>query len=135
VKQETTMDTSYLKFFPRGVPPRITVPAVTLYDNLAISARRFPHRAALVFYNGVIDYQTTLAQVDAVAGYLQQHCGVAHGDRVLLMSQNCPQFVIAFYAIVRLGAVVVPVNAMSTQRELEHYMDDSGACVAFCAHE
>src|SRR5699024_7747449 len=76
-----------------------------------------------------------LAQVDAVAGYLQQHCGVAHGDRVLLMSQNCPQFVIAFYAIVRLGAVVVPVNAMSTQRELEHYMDDSGACVAFCAHE
>ena len=129
------MDTSYLQFFPRGVPPRITIPALTLYDNLAISARRFPQRAALVFYNGVVDYQTTLAQVDAMAGYLQQHCGVVHGDRVLLMSQNCPQFVIAFYAIVRLGAVVVPVNVMSTQRELEHYMDDSGACVAFCAHE
>lgn len=129
------MDQSYLKFFPRGVPPRITIPALTLYENLEISARRFPERAALVFYNGALNYRDTKRDVDAMAGYLQQHCGVMHGDRVLLMSQNCPQFVIAFYAVIQLGGVVVPVNAMSTQRELEHYIDDSGAQLAFCAQE
>lgn len=129
------MATSYLEFFPRGVPPRITIPSLALHENLEISARRFPERAALVFYNGVLNYRDTKRDVDALAGYLQQHCGVMHGDRVLLMSQNCPQFVIAFYAILQLGAVVVPINAMSTRRELEHYIDDSGARLAFCAQE
>ena len=60
---------------------------------------------------------TTYAQlkqrVDALAAFLQQRLGVAPGDRVLLASQNCPQFVAAFYAILRAGAVVVPVNPMS----------------------
>ncbi len=70
-----------------------------------------------------------------MAGYLQQQCKVGHGDRVLLFSQNCPQFVIAYYAILRAGAVVVPANAMSLTAELEHYIGDSGARVAFVAQE
>jgi acyl-CoA synthetase (AMP-forming)/AMP-acid ligase II len=61
--------------------------------------------------------------------------GVTRGDRVLLFAQNCPQFVIAYYAILRADAAVVPANAMSTTEELEHYIEDSGAKVAFVAQE
>lgn len=129
------MTPSHLRFFPRGLPERILVPELTLAENLEIAARRFPQRTAVVYYNGTLSYLELKRQVDALAGYLQQHGGVVHGDRVLLMSQNCPQFVIAFYAIIQLGAVVVPVNAMSTHQELNHYLDDSGARLAFCARE
>ncbi|ASK33861.1 long-chain fatty acid--CoA ligase [Alcanivorax sp. N3-2A] len=129
------MDSPDARFFPKGMPARLTVPSLTLGENLEAAARRFPERAALVFYDGVLTYRDLLGQVRAMAGFLQQHCGVVRGDRVLLLSQNCPQFVIAFYATVSLGAAVVPVNAMSTSAELDHYVGDSGARVAFCAQE
>jgi fatty-acyl-CoA synthase len=60
---------------------------------------------------------------------------VQRGDRVLLLSQNCPQYVAAYYGIMRAGAVVVPVNAMSTASEVRYYMDNSGARVALAAQE
>ena len=69
-------------------------------------------------------------EVDALAGFLQQRCGVKRGDRVLLYVQNSPQFVIAYYAILRADAVVVPVNPMNRTEELRHYVEDSDARVA-----
>ena len=74
-------------------------------------------------------------RVDALAAYLRQRMGVAPGDRVLLASQNCPQFVTAFYAVLRAGAVVVPVNPMSKASEVRHYAADSGARVAIAAQD
>ena len=57
------------------------------------------------------------------------------GDRVLLYMQNSPQLVLAFYAILRADAVVVPVNPMNRTAELRHYVDDSGATTAFVAQD
>ena len=57
------------------------------------------------------------------------------GDRVLVASQNCPQFVIACYAILRAGGVVVPVNPMSKAQEVRYYAENSGARIAFVAQE
>jgi fatty-acyl-CoA synthase len=121
--------------WPKGYPAQLDTPATTLYDNLAVSAARYPAKAAIVFYDSIITYGRLKSEVDAMAGYLQQRCGIKHGDRVILFSQNCPQFVIAYYAILRAGAVVVPANAMSLTPELEHYINDSGARVAFAAQE
>src|SRR5690606_9666270 len=56
-------------------------------------------------------------------------------DRVLLYMQNSPQFVLAFYGILRADAVVVPVNPMNLTHELGHYVHDSGARVAFAAQD
>lgn len=127
------MTSPHLSFYPKGLPERIRAPQTTLVDNLRISALRYPDRPALVFYNGVLSYCDLQRDVRCMAGYLQQECGVAKGDRVLLYTQNCPQFTVAFYAVMSLGAAVVPVNAMSTHEELAYYFENSGARLAFCA--
>ena len=62
-------------------------------------------------------------------------CGVKRGDRVLVFSQNCPQYIVAYQAILRADAVMVPVNAMLLQDELQHIVNDSGAVAAFVAQE
>jgi fatty-acyl-CoA synthase len=107
----------------------------SVYTNLAISAMRYPDKTALVFYDWQISYRQLQADVDALAGYLQQVCGVKRGDRVLLHMQNSPQFVTAFYAILRADAMVVPVNPMLMTEELRHTVADSGAQVIITAQE
>ena len=97
-----------------------------MYANLADSAARLPKRAAIDYYGGQVA-TTAEAPVDALAGYLQKWLGVASGDRVLLYAQNCPQFVIGYYAILRADAVVVPVNPMNRAEELRRYVEDSDA--------
>ncbi|MGE8319211.1 MAG: long-chain-fatty-acid--CoA ligase [Comamonas sp.] len=122
-------------FWPKGVARELRVPRVTLDDYLYVAARRFPDKPAIIFGGAGISYAQLLAQVEALAGYCQQRLGIAPGDRVLLQSQNCPQFVIASYALFRIGAVVVPVSAMTTAHELRYYASDSGARVAITAQE
>lgn len=129
------MPPAHSKYWPTGLPHRLSVPETTLYDNLAVSAARYPEQPALIFSGRRISYRELQSAVDAVAGYLQQHCAVVRGDRVLLQMQNCPQFVIAYYAILRADAVVVPVNPMLLSDELSHVADDSGARIAFTAQE
>lgn len=129
------MSQPHFRFWPKGLPHTIEQPKNSLYYNLQDSAHRYPERAAIVFYDTVLNYAGLREQADALAGYLQQHAGVKRGDRVALFSQNCPQFVAAFYGIMRADAVVVPINAMSTPDEIEHYLQDSGARVVIAAQE
>jgi fatty-acyl-CoA synthase len=121
--------------WPPGVPHHLRVPQVTLNHFVDTAALRYPDKPALIFAERVIPYRELQQQIEAVAAFLQQRLGVAHGDRVLLMSQNCPQFVIAFFAVLRLGAVVVPVNPMSTLSEVTYFAHNSGAQVALVAQE
>jgi len=117
------------------VPDRLNVPQTTLFENLEISARRFPGKVAIQFYRNAITYADLLEEVEHLAGYLQQECGVQRGDRVVLFSQNSPQFIAAYFAILRADAVVVPANAMLLEDELRHIVTDSGAVAGFAASE
>ncbi|MGH8783784.1 MAG: long-chain fatty acid--CoA ligase [Cupriavidus necator] len=117
------------------VPRSFCVPETTLFENLEISARRFPKKAAIQYYGKAITYAALLDEVERLAGYLQQQCGVRQGDRVVLFSQNSPQFIAAYFAILRADAVVVPANAMLLEDELRHIVTDSGAVAAFVASE
>lgn len=121
--------------WPKGVPHDLRVPQVTLNHFVQTAALRYPDKPALIFAERVLTYHQLNAQIEAVAAYLQQRLGVVRGDRVLLMSQNCPQFVIAFYAVMRVGAAVVPVNPMSTLPEVSYCADNSGAKVAVVAQD
>lgn len=123
------------RFWPRGLPRQFHVPRTSLYYNLEVAATRYPDKPAIVFFDTVITYAQLRERVDALAGFLQRNCGVGKGDRVALFSQNCPQYVIAFYAILRADAVVVPVNAMSTAGEFDYYLENSGAEVAVVARD
>ncbi|HEY1132502.1 MAG TPA: long-chain-fatty-acid--CoA ligase [Roseateles sp.] len=117
------------KFWPARVPHAIEPPATALHDNLLVSARRFPQRAALVFLGQTMSYAELAAQVERLAAWLARR-GITKGQRVLVGLQNCPQLVIAHYAVLRLGGVVVPVNPMNRAAELKHLVEDSGAVLA-----
>jgi fatty-acyl-CoA synthase len=123
------MKRSHFKFWPPGVPHVLSVPATSLWDNLAVAARRWPDRPALIYFDRVLTYAELAGQVEALAGALHA-LGVRRGDRVILDMQNTPQLVIAHYAILRANAVVVPVNPMNRAGELTHYIGDSDARVA-----
>ena len=121
--------------WPPGQPRTLELPRETVYANLVASAARHPRRTALDYYGGRISYEELKRQVDAMAGFLQQRLGVRRGDRVLLYAQNCPQYVIAYYAVLRADAVVVPVNPMNRTEELRHYVEDSDARVAIAGQD
>ena len=119
----------HYKFWPKRLPHAITPPATPLWDNLAVNARRYPDKAALVFMGTVFTYAEVMHTVEQLAAKLYT-LGVRKGDRVVLSMQNCPQLVIAHFAILRANAVVVPVNPMNRAEELKHYITDPDARVA-----
>jgi fatty-acyl-CoA synthase len=116
-------------FWPRRLPHAITVPETSLWDNLESNARRYPHKPALVFFGRTLSYRQVLEGAERLAAQLAA-LGVVRGDRVLLCMQNCPQLVMAHFAILRANAVVVPVNPMNRAEELKHYITDPDAQVA-----
>lgn len=129
------MQSVHHRHWPRGLPHEMRVPQVPLTHYLETAASRYPDKPAIVYAGAGLSYARLLARAEALAGFLRERLGVRAGDRILLMSQNCPQFVAAFYGVLRAGAVVVPVNAMTTSAELRHYVEDSGARIAIAAQE
>ena len=123
------MDRPHYRFWPKRLPRAITVPATSLWDNLEVNARRYPDKAALVFFGRVVTYRELLQKSERLAACLRG-LGVEKGDRVVLNMQNCPQLVIAHFAILRANAVVVPVNPMNRAEELKHFITDPDARVA-----
>jgi fatty-acyl-CoA synthase len=115
--------------WPPRLPHALVLPETTLWFNLEVSAKRYPHKAAYLFFGRALSFSQLLAQAEHVAGWLLMQ-GIGRGDRVLLFMQNCPQFVVAFYAVQRAGAVVVPVNPMNRAEEFAHYISDAQARVA-----
>ncbi|MDB5886136.1 MAG: long-chain fatty acid--CoA ligase [Polaromonas sp.] len=120
------------RFWPKRLPRSIMPPQTSLWHNLAVSALRFPNKPALVFFDRTLRYAEVVQQAERLAATLCR-IGVGKGDRVLLNMQNCPQWVIAHFAILRIGAVVVPVNPMNRAEELKHYILDPDARVAITA--
>ena len=117
------------KFWPARLPHAITPPATSLWQNLAVSAMRYPDKAAIVFFGRVMSWAQLKHDAERLAAQLQA-LGVSKGDRVVLNMQNCPQLIVAHFAILRADAVVVPVNPMNRAEELKHYITDPDAKVA-----
>lgn len=119
------MRTKHYEYWPK-LTKSLTVPETSIYDNLRVSATRYPEHEAIYYYGAGLTYRELLEQVDALAGYMQLYMHVEKGDKVLLLMQNSPQFIIGYYAILRAGAVVVPINPMLKTEELEFYVKDGG---------
>lgn len=123
------MERAHYKFWPKRLPKALTPPATTLWDNLETSARRYPAKPAVVFFGRVYPYAELQHQAERLAARLHA-LGVRKGDRVVLDMQNCPQWIVAYFGILRANAVVVPVNPMNRAEELKHYIVDPDARVA-----
>ena len=120
------------RHWPARLPRSISPPATSLWNNLAVSAMRYPDKAATVFLGQVLTYSQLQQQAERVAAWLVAQ-GVQAGDRVILLMQNSPQWVAAHFGILRANAVVVPVNPMNKAQELRHYIADPEAKVAIVA--
>jgi long-chain acyl-CoA synthetase len=122
------MERPWLKSYEKDVPANIQYPKVPLFKLLTESAKRFPKKTATIFYGSQISYEQldelTNRFAHALAGL-----GVKKGDRVAVMLPNVPQCVIAYYGILKLGAIVVQTNPLYVERELEHQLNDSDAKV------
>jgi fatty-acyl-CoA synthase len=129
------MSDRHFAFWPKGLPKHLTIPETNVFYNAEVSATRYPDKPYLVFYDTPITFREFRDECERLAGFLERECGVRKGDRVLLFTQNSPQFVIGYYATLRANAVVVPVNPMNLTEELRHYVMDSGAKVAIVAQE
>ena len=121
-----TMQRPWLHFYDEDVPRTLTYDPVTIPDFLRTSARRFPHHEALVFLGKRITYAQLQRAVERMA-YALHRLGVRKGDRVAILSPNCPQTVISYYAALSLGAVAVLTNPLYVERELEHQWGEAGA--------
>src|SRR6478752_2377771 len=119
----------WLTHYADGVPPTIEEPSQTLVDMIDDAVRRFRRRTALEFFGAETSYRELGEQIASAAEGLRK-LGVVAGDRVALVLPNCPQHVAAFYAVLRLGAIVVEHNPLYTPRELRHQFEDHGAAVA-----
>ena len=128
------MLTLHYDFWPK-ISKSLKVPSTSLYDNLKVSACRYPDQDALYYYGNKLSYEQLDIEVNALAGYLQHKLGVKTGEKVLLFMQNSPQFVIGYYAILRANAVVVPINPMLVADELEFYVKDCEIKTAITGQE
>ena len=129
------MSNRHLKFWPAHAGLHLCAPATNLFYNAEVSARRYPDKPFLVFYDTEVSFSAFLDEAQRVAGFLEHKCGVRKGDRVLLYMQNSPQFAIGYYGILRANAVVVPVNPMSLTQEFLRYAEDAGVKTAIVSQE
>ncbi|NMD32678.1 MAG: long-chain fatty acid--CoA ligase [Firmicutes bacterium] len=118
------MERIWLKSYEPGVPHSIEYPEISLYEMFQETVKQYSDLPALSFMGHEITYAGLQSQVEELAAALEG-LGVKKGDRVAIHLPNCPQFPIAFYAALSLGAIAVPCNPMYVARELTHQLNDS----------
>ena len=118
----------WLDSYAPGVPHELPAPTGSLVDLIAESVATYPDHVALEFFRRETTYAALGDQIARAAEGLRA-LGVRAGDPVAISLPNCPQHVVAFYAVLRLGAIVIEHNPLYTARELRHQFEDHGARV------
>lgn len=125
------MDAPWIKHYQPGVPAQIALPTESLVALYERSVAEAGSSVACEFFGRTTTYAQLGDQIARAAEGLRR-LGVRAGDRVALVLPNCPAHVVAFYAVLRLGAIVVEHNPLYTERELRHMFEDHSARVAIC---
>lgn len=115
----------WLKHYDFWVPAELNMPRQQLYQILQIASSSFRDKPATAFLGAFLTFGEVKSQVDRLATSLSK-LGITKGDRVGIMLPNCPQYLIGFFAVVRLGAIVTNINPIYTPREVEMVAKDSG---------
>jgi long-chain acyl-CoA synthetase len=120
----------WLAHYDKGVPQTIDYPKAPLFYFLEEAARKYPDRACTIFKGAVISYREMNAQSDRMAAALVE-MGVKKGDRVGIFMPNTPQFVIAYYGILKAGAAVVAINPTYPVDEIIMPVNDANIEIMF----
>src|SRR4030042_6735462 len=116
----------WFKFWPEGVPRNLDYPDVPLGDLLKRTAEKYPDKIATVYFDKTLTYQQLNELSDRFATALAA-LGVKKGDKVAVFLANMPQFVIAYYGVLKIGAIETAISPLYKEREVEHQLSDSEA--------
>lgn len=115
----------WVKQYDKGVPATLDYPKIPLFGLLEEAARKYPNSPCTIFKGAQVTYQEMNALTDRLAAGLAS-LGVKKGDRVGIFMPNTPQFVMAYFAVLKLGGIVVATNPLYSAREIEHQVNDAG---------
>src|SRR5713226_7144625 len=121
----------WLRFYPKGVPATVEVPRTSVSQVFDEATDRWADRAAVAFYGREITYRELREGADRLAAAFAD-MGVRKGDRVALYLVNSPQFIIAYFAALKCGAIVTPISPVYTSHEVRYQLEDSGARAVIC---
>ncbi len=120
----------WLRHYDEGVPHHLEYPSIPLFRLLEEAAQKYPQHPCTIFKGAQITYAEMNLLTDRLAAALTQ-LGVKKGDRVGIFMPNSPQFIMAFFAILKAGGVVVATNPLYSRREIEHQINDAGVDTMF----
>ncbi len=118
-------DHPWLESYDSGVPTTLEYPDVPLFHFLETSAKNYPDQPCTIFKGAKISYREMSELTDRLAAGLAS-LGIKKGDRVGLFIPNTPQFVMAYFAVLKAGGVVIATNPLYSPKEIEHQANDSG---------
>ncbi len=114
----------WVAHYPEGIPPQIPIPSLLLHEQLREVAERLPDRPAILYYGRTYSYRELWEASGRFADRLRAD-GVVPGDRVAIYLPNCPLYPIAFYGILRAGAIVVQISPLYLGDDLVALLRDS----------
>ena len=125
------MKKPWLEFYPEGVPEIVDIPSQSVPEIFDDVTEKYGNKTALIFYGRKVSYRSLREMVDRFATALTG-LGVSKGDTVALYLLNCPQYVIAYFAALKVGAKVTPISPVYTSKEVKHQLEDSEADTIIC---
>ena len=125
------MKKPWLKFYPEGVPEMVDIPSQSVPEIFDDGTEKYGNKTAMIFYGRKISYRLLRELVNRFATALAD-LGVTRGDTVALYLLNCPQYVIAYFAALKVGAKVTPISPVYTSKEVKHQLEDSEADTIIC---
>jgi long-chain acyl-CoA synthetase len=121
----------WLKFYLKEVPPDVEIPQKSAVETFDEATDKWKDRTAIIFYGKKISYHELRDHVDRFATALHD-LGIKKGDRVALLLLNSPQFVIAYFGALKVGATLTAISPVYVSPEIKHQLEDSGARIIVC---
>lgn len=125
------LDKPWLAHYSEGMKPEVEIPNKSVPAVFSEMYGRYGNRPAIIFYGKQLSYRDLYNEVQSLAGALAS-MGVGANDVVALYLLNSPQYIIAYLAVLTVGAAVTPISPVFTSHELKYQLEDSGARIIFC---
>ncbi len=121
----------WLQHYHKDVPATVEYSEKSLVDLFDETAQKYANQTAVIFYGNKISFKQLHDEVNRFATALSQ-MGVKKGDKVALYLLNSPQYIIAYFATLKVGGTVTPISPVYTSSEVTHQLTDSGAKTVVC---
>ena len=129
--KEAYLAKPWVTHYPEGVPETVTVPHMSVPQAFDKMADQYAKKNALIFYGKKITYGKLKELTDSFAAALSA-LGISKGDTVAMYLLNCPQYVIAYFGALKVGAKITPISPVYTSKEVKHQLEDSEARAVVC---